>query len=256
MRLYKVVVLINVALGLGLLSGFLWWGREAARLGQELASVRQKTETRQASARSWTLKGIVRGVAPELNVIFITHEEIPGLMAGMTMGFRASSPKLLQGLTPGDTIQFTLNEANNEVLVVAVLKVGRLEGTPAQYSLSAQMLDVLAVGHGTGGPVLAIPAEYAKRLLDEGDRPIFIDLRPVEEFRKGRLPRARSLPISELRRRFAEVPRTGRVILYCACPPEEIQAGYQYLRDQGYRNLSVMEEGFPGWVKRGYPVER
>jgi len=77
-------------------------------------------------------------------------------------------------------------------------------------------------GHGTGGPVLAIPAEHVKRL----------------------------------RRRLAEIPRTGRVILYCACPPLEVQAAYQFLRDQGYRNTSVMEDGFPGWVKLGYPVER
>lgn len=43
-------------------------------------------------------------------------------------------------------------------------------------------------GHGTGGPVLAIPAAYAKRLLDEGDRPIFIDLRPAAEFQKAHAP--------------------------------------------------------------------
>lgn len=113
-----------------------------------------------------------------------------------------------------------------------------------------------SAGHGTGGPVLAIPAEYAKRLLDEGDQPIFVDLRPAGEFRKSRLPGARSLPLSELRRRYAEIPRTSRVILYCACPPLEVQAAYQFLRDEGYRNISVMEEGFPGWVKRGYPLER
>jgi len=111
-------------------------------------------------------------------------------------------------------------------------------------------------GHGTGGPVLAIPAEYAKRLLDAGDRPIFIDLRPNDEFKKGHLPGARPIPLLELRRRYPEIPRIGRVVLYCACPPEEIQAAYQFLRDQGYRNISVMEEGFPGWAKQGYPVER
>jgi len=111
-------------------------------------------------------------------------------------------------------------------------------------------------GHGGGGAVLAIPAEYAKRLLDWGDRPIFIDLRPAEEFRKGRLPEARSLPLTELHRRYAEIPRSGRVVLYCACPFSEIMTVYDVLRSQGYRNISVMEEGFPGWVKLGYPVER
>lgn len=111
-------------------------------------------------------------------------------------------------------------------------------------------------GHGTGGPVLSLPVPYVKRLLDEGDPLIFIDLRPSEEFKRERLPKARSVPLRELLRRYAEVPRTGRVILYCDCLPEEIQAAYQFLRDQGYRNISVMDEGFPGWVKRGYPLER
>ncbi len=122
--------------------------------------------------------------------------------------------------------------------------------------VSALALQPAVAGHGAGGPVLAIPAEYAKRLLDEGDRPIFLDLRSAEDFRRGHLPGARLLPLMELRRRYAEVPRTGRVVLYCACPPEEVQAAFQFLRDQGYRNISAMDEGFPGWVKRGYPLER
>ncbi len=113
-----------------------------------------------------------------------------------------------------------------------------------------------AASHGTGGPILSLPAPYVKRLLDEGEPLIFVDLRPVEEFKREHLPKARSLPLRELLRRFTEVPRTGRVILYCDCPPEEIQAAYRFLRDRGYRNVSVVEEGFPGWVRRGYPVER
>ncbi len=225
MRLYKVVILVILALAVGLLGGFLWWGEQVARLSRELAAAKQVKPTVQAAEESWTVKGIVRGVVPELRVIFITHEDVPGLMAGMTMGFRTDSAKLLNGLTPGDVIEFALRMTNNELLIVGLLKTSRLDVVPGTYSLAGRSLNVLTVGHGTGGPVLAIPPDYARRLVDEGDRPIFVDLRPLEEFRKGRLPGACSLPISELRRRFAEVPRTGRVILYCACPPEEIQAG-------------------------------
>lgn len=111
-------------------------------------------------------------------------------------------------------------------------------------------------GHDTSAPVLPVPAPYAKRLLDEGERLLFIDLRSTDEFGRGRLPGARSLPLRELRRRYAEIPRTGRVMLYCDCPPEEVRAAFQFLSDQGYRNISVVEEGFPGWIRRGYPVER
>ncbi len=257
MRLYKVVILTALALGLGLLFGFVWWGREVTRLTQELATVKQAAAPPGPGQRSWVVQGIVRGVVPEINAVFITHGDIPGLMSGMTMGFEAENPRLLRGLRPGDTIQFILKEqADNRIRLVDVKKLGRAEGPAGNHSLATQLRDVIAVGHGTGGPMLAIPAEYAKRLVDEGDHPVFFDFRPAEEFKKGRVPGAKSLPLSELRRRWLELPRTGRVILYCACPREEIQAGYQYLRDQGYRNLSVMEEGFPGWVKRGYPVER
>lgn len=111
-------------------------------------------------------------------------------------------------------------------------------------------------GHETGASYQGFPAEHVKRLLDAGARLIFVDLRPPEEFRQGHLPGARSIPLRELRRRSAEVPRTGHVILYCTCPPEEIQAAYGFLRNQGYRNLSIMEDGYPAWAKRGYPLDR
>jgi rhodanese-related sulfurtransferase len=113
-----------------------------------------------------------------------------------------------------------------------------------------------AAGHDTAASYVAFPAEHVKRLLDAGARLAFIDLRPPEEFSRGRLPGARSVPLRELRRHYAEVPRTGHVILYCACPSEEVQAAYRFLRDQGYRNLSILEDGFSGWVTRGYPLER
>jgi rhodanese-related sulfurtransferase len=112
-------------------------------------------------------------------------------------------------------------------------------------------------GHEPGaGGYVGFSAEHAKRLLDAGARLIFIDLRAAEEFGQGRLPGARSVPLQELNRRYAEVPRTGHVILYCACPTEMVEAAHRFLRGQGYRNLSVMEDGFAGWVRQGYPLER
>lgn len=110
--------------------------------------------------------------------------------------------------------------------------------------------------HGTPVPVLTIEPEYAKRLLDGGQQPIFVDLRPPADFVKGRLPGALSIPLSELRRRYDDIPRTGQVILYCDCPIEELKAAFRFVAAEGYRNVSVLSEGFRGWAKRGYPVER
>ena len=100
-----------------------------------------------------------------------------------------------------------------------------------------------------------VTPERVKLFLDVGEKLLFFDLRPAKEFQKRRLPGARSIPATELGKRYGEIPKTGRVILYCDCPPKEIDSAYLSLENKGYRNLSVMEEGFSGWVKRKYPVE-
>jgi rhodanese-related sulfurtransferase len=125
------------------------------------------------------------------------------------------------------------------------------------FSIALLSRPVLAfhVGVGAGTPPL-VPVELAERFLDAGEHPVFIDLRPPEEYKAGRLPGAHSIPSSEVLKRYAEIPRTGRVILYCTCPLREVEPAYQFLWDHGYRNISFLDEGFPGWVKRGYPLER
>ena len=41
--------------------------------------------------------------------VTIRHEAIPGLMDAMEMQFEAKPPKLLEGLEPGDKVEFTLD---------------------------------------------------------------------------------------------------------------------------------------------------
>jgi rhodanese-related sulfurtransferase len=69
------------------------------------------------------------------------------------------------------------------------------------------------------------------------------------------LPGARSIPITELPKRFEEIPKTGQVVLYCACTINEIADKAALLEFRSYRNIFVMREGYLGWVKRVYPLE-
>jgi rhodanese-related sulfurtransferase len=103
--------------------------------------------------------------------------------------------------------------------------------------------------------VRSVTAGLVKRLLDAGEKIILIDLRPIAEFEKKRLPGAVSVPFSELDRRYGEIPRFGRVLLYCACPDNDLNAKAIFLQKLGYRNIAVMPEGFPGWLQLGFPVE-
>jgi len=129
--------------------------------------------------------------------------------------------------------------------LMALMAVGLAAVTPA----------MVQGGHGEEENLDSITPERVKLLLDSGEKLLFIDLRPAKEFHEQRLPGARSIPLAELPKRLGEIPRAGRVVLYCACRPGDDAYANFFLRDNGYRNIAVMEEGFSGWVKRKYPVE-
>jgi rhodanese-related sulfurtransferase len=109
--------------------------------------------------------------------------------------------------------------------------------------------------HGPAGPMTLLAATELKTQLDAGGRPFLIDLRPADAYRLGRVPGARSIPIQELRRRRGEIPR-GRLVIYCDCPREELEAAYRFLVDMGAEQIVALDGGFAGWTARGYPVER
>ena len=110
-------------------------------------------------------------------------------------------------------------------------------------------------GHGVEDTVDNIAAERVKQLMDAGEKLVFIDMRPVKEYQQSRLPGARSLPLAEVASRFNEIPKSGRVVLYCDCKPYDIADRAVFLEYRGYRNIFIMPEGYSGWIKRGYPLD-
>src|SRR5262245_31504835 len=110
-------------------------------------------------------------------------------------------------------------------------------------------------GHGVEDTVDNLSADRAKQLLDAGEKLVFVDLRPAKEFQRSRLPGARSIPLAEIANRFSEIPKSGRVVLYCDCKTYDVADRAVFLEYRGYRNIFIMPEGYSGWVKRGYPLE-
>jgi Cu(I)/Ag(I) efflux system membrane protein CusA/SilA len=117
------MLLVNLALGLGVLLGFLAWGRQVPRLVRDLEQARQAAGS--GVERTWTVRGVVRAVFPEADVLIITHEDIPGFMQSMTMGFRVAEPRLHQGLDIGDTIRFTLRGVPPNLLITEIAREGK-----------------------------------------------------------------------------------------------------------------------------------
>jgi Cu/Ag efflux protein CusF len=122
MRLWRAMLLMNLALGFGLLLGYLAWGRPYGRQERELVLLRQQSPP--GVERAWTRRGVVRAIFPERNMIILTHEDIPGYMAPMTMGFLVRDPRLYEGLDIGETIRFTLRGIPPNVVITAITREG------------------------------------------------------------------------------------------------------------------------------------
>jgi ArsR family transcriptional regulator len=111
-------------------------------------------------------------------------------------------------------------------------------------------------GHGGVPNVATTEPDYLKWLIDSRQPVVVVDLRKPQEFRGGHLPGAISVPLAELARRFAEIPTSPMVVLYCQCPIEEAATAYAFLESKGYLNHVVLEEGYDGWLRRRYPVRK
>lgn len=148
--------------------------------------------------------------------------------------------------------QITIVEWNSTVRRFGVI------ATVALVILSLMTIVPIAAQAGHDDEYIeTVPAERIKKLLDGGEKIVFVDLRPSGDFQKARLAGALSIPISELSKRLGEIPKAGRVVLYCACPPGGIDESYSYLmlRGKGYRNVAVLENGFSAWAQRKFPTE-
>jgi adenylyltransferase/sulfurtransferase len=128
---------------------------------------------------------------------------------------------------------------------------------PALVSIWLLWPGVMDAAHDAEDVVDSVTPERVKYFLDNKEALVIIDLRPAKDFQVRRLPGARSIPIKELDKNLRQIPRAGRVILYCDCPPSVlIQDAFQVLKDDhGYRNIAIMAEGFKAWLQRKFPVE-
>ncbi len=99
-----------------------------------------------------------------------------------------------------------------------------------------------------------VDREDLLRRVVKGDV-VVLDVRPVEEYRAGHIPGARSLPLADLGRRLRELPRGKEIVAYCRGPycVLAVQA-VELLQKRGYRALRL-EDGIPEWRARGHRVE-
>ena len=119
------MLLVNLALVLGVGGGYVWSTRRSATVAANLEDARRRIaalerQLETVREQEWQVRGVVRAILPEINVLVISHEELTGFMPSMTMGFRAASPKIYDGIRVGDAVRFTVRGTPPNVAVTAI----------------------------------------------------------------------------------------------------------------------------------------
>jgi rhodanese-related sulfurtransferase/DNA-binding transcriptional ArsR family regulator len=160
-----------------------------------------------------------------------------------------------------------------QVLRRAGLVATRREGTSVHYRLAgpevfelwralrtlaasrlAEVERLAAAYLGARNELEPVTRQELARRLQQGEELVVLDVRPAEEYAAGHLPGAVSIPISELRRRLAELPRDREIVAYCRGPfCAFAHDAVQVLADAGL-TARRLEDGLPEWQADGLPV--
>jgi rhodanese-related sulfurtransferase len=182
------------------------------------------------------------------------------------------SEKSVETLAQQAQISVKLASAHLKQLKAARLVATRREGKYVLYRLADEAVASLwvslrRVAENRMLELQAALTELAGEVLERLDREtvlkkarrgeiVVIDVRPEEEYRAGHLPYARSVPLSELRRRFDELPKARTVVVYCR-GPFCVMAGkaVTQLRKKGF-DARRLDDGVAEWNFHGLPLER
>ncbi len=202
------------------------------------------------------------------------------------MGKAVSSPKRLEllellcqcemnveQLAQSAEISVKLASAHLNVLKTANLVASRREGKNIYYRLATEdvagfwvsirtlaeerLLDLQAALAGMvsgSGELARLDREALMREAERGDI-VVIDVRPENEYAAAHLPYARSIPLTELKKRIAEIPFDKTVIAYCRGPFCLFASeAVKILKNEGI-DAHRLDDGVAEWLAHGLNIE-
>jgi len=98
--------------------------------------------------------------------------------------------------------------------------------------LAIGIIAVIILKRLLGGGKVA--SSIVKQKLESGA--IVVDVRTPDEFRDGAYPGAKNIPLSDLGRRLAEIPKDKPVVLYCASGARSSSAA-RAMKQAGYSDV-------------------
>lgn len=100
-----------------------------------------------STAKTYEMRGQILGVNRDKMEILVKHDEIPGLMAAMTMPWKVKTANMLDNIGPGDLITSEIVVEHNQGVVTKITKLGTAKpDVPAPAGPSQPGVKYLAPG--------------------------------------------------------------------------------------------------------------
>lgn len=145
--------------------------------------------------------------------------------------------------------KFTLYRLADDGVLDLLDAVSRIASSNA-----AAVKDVVSSYFNERDAMEPITRRELRQRMKEGTVTV-LDVRPAEEFALGHIPGALNVPVGDLKRRLADLPRSKEVIAYCRGPYCVFAfEAVATLRAAGHK-ARRLEDGMPHWRAVGLPTE-
>ena len=105
-----------------------------------------------------------------------------------------------------------------------------------------------------GPPLPSMNANELNEKLNNGKRPLVIDVRQPEEYRAGHITGSKLIPLGDLSKRIHELPKDREIVCVCASGSRSHSAT-KILVGAGYTAVN-MQGGMFMWQRAQLPVKK
>ena len=205
-----------------------------ARVGKALASPKRLEMLEMLAQGEKAVETVAAEVAIDVK---LASAHLKALKEARLVQSRREGKRMVYRLSGGDVAQLgvTLRHVAEEHLVELRLALQQMMAEPE---------GVVRVGR--------------KELLAQAKRGevVVLDVRPQDEYDTAHLPFARSVPLSELAHRLAELSRDLEIVAYCRGPCCLMSdEAVKLLKARGFRARKTFD-GVSEWQAAGLPVSR
>lgn len=164
--------------------------------------------------------------------------------------------------TPMPGFEDTLSGQEIDDLVVFLR--GFEEARPSAAPVAVPTLDGVPILRHPAGPTPEftlrdgrfVSAAQVSDAVAANARLILLDARPTSAWLTRRIPGALPVPYYDVTPIIERLPRDGTwIVAYCGCPHAASGRVVDALREAGFPNTAVLDEGVFHWIDQGYPTE-